>query len=237
VWCFATGFPRGYLFRTRGLLPLYGQRKCSLVHVPFLNLLSTLLRAAKAMIRKLGSNGKDIPKPVRAWFVPVLPNRLCDLLGENMNVMKPSHRSETGHTIVKLGHGTFAPRRYQSSRGLTLVEVLVALAFLGVFAVGMTGLAVAIVNGNARSQSMDIAVHLALDKLETIRNTPYANITTANFQAEGYGSIAVGSASFPDFVRSVAIQNDTPTTGMSRVIVTVGSRKGISVSEEMVVGR
>jgi Tfp pilus assembly protein PilV len=124
-------------------------------------------------------------------------------------------------------------------KGVTLIEVLVSLAFMAVFAVGVTGLAVAILNGNAKSQSLDIAVYLALDKLETIRNTTYANITAANFPAEGYGTITVGNppVSFPNFQRSVTIQNNAPATGMKHIVVTVASLQGSSVSEEMVVGQ
>lgn len=127
----------------------------------------------------------------------------------------------------------FAPGRFSSPKGVTLIEVLVALAFMAVFAAGMTGLAIAILNGNAKSQSMDIAVYLALDKLETIRNTPYANITG------GADTVTVPNPPNPPlaFQRSVTIQIDTPTTGMKRVIVTVVTPQGSSVSQEMVVGQ
>ncbi len=118
-----------------------------------------------------------------------------------------------------------------------MVELLVALAFMAVFAAGMTGLAVAILNGNAKSQAMDIAVYLALDKLETIRNTPYANVLTANFPAEGYGTITVGGVAFPNFSRSTTITNNTPVTGMTTVVATVNSRQGSSASEQMLVGQ
>ncbi|MFI5341496.1 MAG: prepilin-type N-terminal cleavage/methylation domain-containing protein [Candidatus Methylomirabilales bacterium] len=131
----------------------------------------------------------------------------------------------------------FTPGRFSSPKGVTLIELLVALAFMAVFAAGMTGLAIGILNGNAKSQSSDTAVYLALDKLETIRNTAYANVLQASFPAEGYGTITVGGVSFPNFQRSVTIQNNFPATGMTRVVVTVGSRQGNSVSEEMVVGQ
>ena len=130
----------------------------------------------------------------------------------------------------------FVPDRFSSPKGVTLIEVLVALAFMAVFAAGMTGLAIAILNGNAKSQSMDIAIYLALDKLETVRNTAYANITTGNFPADTF---TVQNPPNPplSFQRSVTIQIDTPTTGMKRVVVTVVTPKGSSVSQEMVVGQ
>ena len=118
------------------------------------------------------------------------------------------------------------------------MEILVALAFFGVITVGMTGLAIGLLNGNAKSLSMATAVYLAHDRLETIRNTAYASITAANFPTQGYGTITVGSpaVAFPDFQRVVTIQDNSPITGIKRVVVTVSWRGG-SVREEMLVRR
>jgi type II secretory pathway pseudopilin PulG len=118
------------------------------------------------------------------------------------------------------------------------VEVLVSLAIIALFASGIAALAIAIVSGNEKAKSMDIAVFLAHDRLEAIRNTPYANITPARFQAQEYGTIEAGSppARFPAFQRSVTIQDNTPTAGVKRVVVTVSWRGG-SVREEALVGQ
>jgi prepilin-type N-terminal cleavage/methylation domain-containing protein len=126
----------------------------------------------------------------------------------------------------------------RSAKGMTLPEVLVALAFIAVFSAGMATLAVSLVRGSAKAKAMDTAVFLAHDRLEAIRNTPYANITAANFPAEAYGTIAVGSppVAFPDHQRSVTIQDDTPNAGVKRVVVTVSWRDG-SVSGEVLVGQ
>ena len=158
-------------------------------------------------------------------------------LGEGMEGKGSLLCPETGHASGEPGHRIFTPGRFSSPKGVTLIELLVALAFMGVFAAGMTGLAIAILNGNAKSQSLDTATYLALDKLEIIRNTPYANVLAANFPAEGYGTITVGGVAFPNFSRSVTIQNNTPTTGMTTVVATVTSRQGSSASEQMVVGQ
>ena len=131
------------------------------------------------------------------------------------------------------------PRRHPLQPcGSSLLEVLVALTFIAVFAAGFAGVAISVMGGNARARSTDIAVFLAHDRLELIRNTAYGSITAANFPAEGYGTIAVGSpaVSFPDFRRTTTIQNDTPTAGLRRVVVTVAWRGG-SLSEEMLVSQ
>lgn len=124
------------------------------------------------------------------------------------------------------------------AKGATLVEVLVALVFIAVFSAGIVGVALTVLLGNRQAQSMDIAVFLAHDQLESIRNTAYASITTATFPAEGFGTISVGKppVPFPDYQRSVSIQDNTPASGMKRVVVTVSWRGG-SVSEEMLVGQ
>ncbi len=115
------------------------------------------------------------------------------------------------------------------------MEVLVSLAIIALFASGIAALAIAIVSGNEKAKSMDIAVYLAHDRLETLRNTPYANITPAS---EEYGTVRAGTPSvpFPAFQRSVTIQDNTPTAGVKRVVVTVSWRGG-SVREEALVGQ
>lgn len=124
------------------------------------------------------------------------------------------------------------------ARGVSLVEVLVALVFIAVFSLGLVGLAVTVVKGNRQASSIDIAVFLAHDRLETIRNTAYASIISANFPDQGYGTITVGSPAvpFPDYQRSVSIQDNAPTSGMKHVVVTVSWRGG-SISEELLVGQ
>ena len=126
-------------------------------------------------------------------------------------------------------------RRASAPKGLTIIEVLVALAFLAVFAAGIVGLAIAMLNGNAKSQSNDTAVYLALDKLETIRNKAYSTVT-AGTTVENYGTITVAGQSYTDFKRTTVVSDSTPATGMKRVVVTVLSRRGSSVSQEIIVG-
>jgi prepilin-type N-terminal cleavage/methylation domain-containing protein len=131
-------------------------------------------------------------------------------------------------------------RRSPAPKGLTIIEVLVALAFLAVFAAGITGLAIAILNGNAKSQASDTAVYLALDKLESIRNKAYSTVA-AGSATEAYGTITVatssGTVAYTDFQRTTVVTNDTPKTGMKRVVVTVISRRGNNVSHEMIIGQ
>jgi Tfp pilus assembly protein PilV len=126
--------------------------------------------------------------------------------------------------------------RVGAPKGLSIIEVLVALAFLAVFAAGITGLAVAILKGNAKSQSTDTAVYLALDQLETLRNKPYASVS-AGSATEDYGTITVAGQPYADFQRTTEVTDDMPQTGMKRVVVTVRSRRGSKVVQEMIIGQ
>jgi len=130
--------------------------------------------------------------------------------------------------------------RSRAPKGLTIIEVLVALAFLAVFAAGITGLAIAVLKGNAKSQSTDTAVYLALDKLEATRNKPYTSVAAGSV-TENYGTITVttasGTVSYPDFQRTTVVTDNTPAAGMKRVVVTVLSRRGSSVRQEMIIGQ
>lgn len=120
------------------------------------------------------------------------------------------------------------PVRWKPGRrgpGMTLIEVLVALTFMGVVTVGITALAITIVNGNAKSRAITIAVHLAQERLEAIRNTAYGSILPGNYPPD---SPQAG------FQRTTAVEVDTPITGVKRIIVVVSGGGG-TAQEEMLV--
>jgi Tfp pilus assembly protein PilV len=129
-------------------------------------------------------------------------------------------------------------RRAGAPKGLTIIELLVALSFLAVLTAGIVGLAVTILKGNAKSQSNDTSVYLALDKLESIRNKTYSTVAVGTV-TEAYGTISVAGVSIPyrDFQRTTTVTDNTPGTGMKRVVVTVTSRRGSNVSQEMIIGQ
>jgi type II secretory pathway pseudopilin PulG len=131
--------------------------------------------------------------------------------------------------------------------GVTLIELLVALTFIAVFAAGMTSVAIGVAKGNAQARAMDTATFLALDLLEEIRNTAYPTILGGAFPVEDYGQVTVprtvppgpapaGAVTFPPFRRSVLVLNDTPIPNTTRLVVTVEWRGG-SVREEMLVAQ
>jgi type II secretory pathway pseudopilin PulG len=121
---------------------------------------------------------------------------------------------------------------------MTLAEILVAVAVIAIFTAGLAALATGLVRGSAKAKSMDIAVFLAHDRLEQVRNTLFADIIPATFPDEAYGTIVVGNppVEYPIHQRSVTIQDNTPAAGIKRVVVTVSWRGGgVPVTEEMLV--
>jgi hypothetical protein len=49
--------------------------------------------------------------------------------------------------------------------------------------------------------------------------------------------VAGVSIPYKDFQRTTVVTDNTPGTGMKRVVVTVTSRRGSSVSQEMIIGQ
>lgn len=112
-------------------------------------------------------------------------------------------------------------------RGLTLLEVLIALLMLTVGILGVGGLAVTTVQGNDAAGKLSAATVLAQDKLENARSAGYDG-APALAGTENYGTIAGATA----FRRVVTIADATPGTWMRTVTVTVeweGGAHGVTL--------
>ena len=102
-------------------------------------------------------------------------------------------------------------------RGFTLIEVLVTALILTIGLLGTLGLATGIIRGNFFSKNITSATAIAQTQLEAVQNKGYANATTANFPTAA-ATITMGSVSFS---RTTTITNDSPSTNMKTVSVTV----------------
>lgn len=103
-----------------------------------------------------------------------------------------------------------------NERGMTLVEILIAVAIIVTGLVGvMTGMQVAS-SGVATGQQQTTATFLAEQRMEDIRAFAlstsgaqgWANVTAANFADEAYGSLA----NYSTYRRTTTITNPTVTT-------------------------
>ena len=81
--------------------------------------------------------------------------------------------------------------------GFTLVETLVAVAILSIGLLALANLQIGSTRGNAFSQRMTTAVSIAEQRLEQLKNTPFANI-----QAEAPAPV---TASNLNFTRQVTV--------------------------------
>jgi Tfp pilus assembly protein PilV len=109
--------------------------------------------------------------------------------------------------------------------GITLLEVLLALGLIGA---GLLALASAFpmgMSGLEAGKQQTVAAFLAEQRLEEIKGTAFANITTANFPAENYGAAGLPVG----YRRTVAITNNPGTmTNAVRVDVSVFYRPVMS---------
>ncbi len=105
------------------------------------------------------------------------------------------------------------------AEGFTLIEIMIAVAIISIGLLALGGLQVSLVRGNALSQRMTAAISVAEQKIEQVKNTPYANI-----QAESATQI---QASGINFTRQVTVTDNSPLANTKTVNVTVTWSDGL----------
>jgi prepilin-type N-terminal cleavage/methylation domain-containing protein len=116
--------------------------------------------------------------------------------------------------------------------GLTLIEVIAAIALLGLVAVGIATMLIASIRQNKLAEMRSIATGLAAERMQQIASLPFmgsANYTEYRLAEEtavagppatlttGYGGIPA----HPEFSRVVTLTYNSPVAGMLRVQTTV----------------
>ncbi len=103
-------------------------------------------------------------------------------------------------------------------KGLTLLEVVIAMGLFFVAVLALSGVAVTANKGAAASKHLTTAATLAQDKLEQVRNAGYdAGLTAPLETTEAYDSIP----DFPLYQRVVRMQPNRPVPGLQTAMVTV----------------
>lgn len=97
--------------------------------------------------------------------------------------------------------------------GFTLIETLVALSLFSIGMLGTARLVTVLLHGNMLSYTLTTATHLAQEKLEEIRNTPYTAITPAEE--------TVVAATTTRYTRTTTVHTEQPAAGMTTVAITV----------------
>ena len=94
-----------------------------------------------------------------------------------------------------------------STKGFTLIEVLLAILFLSVALLGTAALLESIISKNLLARQMTTATTMAQEKMEELKNT--------NAPSSGSPQL-IGR-----FTREWAVASDTPESGMSTIEVRV----------------
>ncbi len=102
----------------------------------------------------------------------------------------------------------------KQQRGLTLLEILIAMLLLSVGLLGIAGLTVSIIQGNAYSKNVSTATVIAEARLEDMRRAGYANANTM----AGSDSVSMGGVVFS---RTTSVTNGSPGPNMKTVAVAV----------------
>jgi Tfp pilus assembly protein PilV len=97
---------------------------------------------------------------------------------------------------------------FSRESGLTLVEIIIAAAVIGLGLVGVVAGFLHAVGGIEAGRQQTTAVFLAEQRMEQLKAgalTNLVNVTTAAYPAEGYGSISNNGHVTPGYRRTVTI--------------------------------
>jgi type II secretion system protein I len=93
--------------------------------------------------------------------------------------------------------------------GFTMIEVLIAMALLTIVLLGLCGASVMAINGNSLSKMSTTATVIAKDKIESLKNISYNQITSGSDTPEA------------NFTRRWTVTNNSPVTNTKTIAVTV----------------
>jgi Tfp pilus assembly protein PilV len=118
------------------------------------------------------------------------------------------------------------PRSRRRSRGISLLEALATIAFMGVALLGFAANSISLTRSAKTADNTATAHALGQEQLETLRSFPLgaAELTPGNYSDPSNPLRADGTAG-GHFNRTwVVSANNTPTWGMKTVTVTVSWR-------------
>jgi type IV pilus assembly protein PilV len=102
--------------------------------------------------------------------------------------------------------------------GFTLLEVLVAVAIVGIGFLAAASMQGTSVSGNSKSRYWTYATYLAQDKIEEFRKTDFEDITTAGSPEE---NIDIFGTAGGLFTRTWAIADNQPAALMKTITITI----------------
>ena len=103
--------------------------------------------------------------------------------------------------------------KFVNNDGFTLIEIMIAILILVIALLGIAGVTVSVINGNAFSKEITSATTLGQDKMEELKNTDY-------------GSIASGSDTDSIYTRTWTVTANSPVANTKTVEVEVSWSRG-----------
>jgi prepilin-type N-terminal cleavage/methylation domain-containing protein len=130
------------------------------------------------------------------------------------------------------------PRAARSESGFTLVELLIAMAILGM---GMLTVALAQVSAlrmTSKARSLSQAMYLAQEQLDTFMALPGGNVlftTAAADVADPLGPLDINANDEDQttFTRRWTVEPDQPSVGLTRITINVGWDTPSGLSHEI----
>ena len=115
--------------------------------------------------------------------------------------------------------------RIQDTRGFTLLEVMITLVIFAIGLLGLSGMQIMAIKGNAFGQQMTVASTMAQNQLEALR--------------ESAGSLSDGNDTVTDqngitYTRTWTVSSDSPDTNMDTVNITVSWTGSIGSGSEAI---
>jgi prepilin-type N-terminal cleavage/methylation domain-containing protein len=116
-------------------------------------------------------------------------------------------------------------RILNNNKGFTLVESLIAIVLLSIGILGLSAMTIGTIQGLTFSDKQTIAMTLARDRLEQIKQAGYVNATSEPYNTP---------AGYEQFQRRVDVTNNTPQPNTRTIVVTVAWQDSAGSSRQVV---
>ena len=121
-------------------------------------------------------------------------------------------------------------RSNRRCRGVTLLEVMIALVVLSISFLGSSAMILGTIRSLSHSQNLTKATTLAREQSERIVRADYDTVVAANYPPDNYTTMA----GYEQFQRTVTITNDTPKANAKTITVRVSWRNNARITKTAV---
>lgn len=94
-------------------------------------------------------------------------------------------------------------------KGFTFIEILIAISMIAIALLGVVSVTAMAIRGNTLSKTITTATTLAIDKMEQLKKTGYASLSSGADTAQSI------------YIRTWTVTQDSPAAGMKTMMVTV----------------